>query len=847
GDADGDGLSNAAEGPLATDPLDADSDDDGILDGDEPGLASDDDGDGAHGALDPDSDGDGLLDGTEVGVTEMHGDTDPSAGAFAADADPTTTSDPLAADTDGGGVPDGVEDTDADGARGPAETDPTDPSDDYLDSDGDGLPDTVERAIDSDEDGTPDYLDDDSDGDGLSDADEAGDDDPTTPPVDSDGDGTPDYLDIDSDGDARPDTDDDCPTLPDPCSPIDPDPDPDGGPDAGAGLGFDVELGGGGCSAGGGGASGGGGALLVLLLAAALRVRRAGAAAALAIALGAAPAPAAAQDSEFQIERFRPAVDDSGILDVESGLVPGHLAWGVGMWFGHADDPLVAYRSDTGERIGSIIGARFGGELIGWVALWDRVELGAVLPLVLAQDGAGALDGVDMPLPALTSGGVGQLRLTPKVRIAGDARGALAVLVGVALPTGDPADYLGDDGVTVTPELAGSVSLGRARLGLNLGVRLPGGSSREVMGAMIGEEVTARAGAAVALGQARRAELALTASAATAIDDPFARRQTALEVLGGPTLALNHSLSAFAGGGVGLSRGVGTPDWRLLGGIRVTARPPPAGPTSLASEAALAEGAARAAPRRSRDPDGDGMTGAADRCPGEPERDNGHEDHDGCPDELPDADGDGVADARDGCLDQPEDVDGFEDDDGCPELDNDADGVVDSADGCPGELGPPENRGCPDADRDGDTVVDRLDTCPDERGTPEQYGCAAAPRVHLAEDRLVVRDRIEFESDSAALTPSSRPILDEVAALLGRHPTLRIEIQGHTDDRGPDDHNLDLSRRRAERVAAYLVERGVARDRLSAIGLGESQPRYDNQTRVGRAANRRVELVIARP
>jgi uncharacterized repeat protein (TIGR01451 family) len=132
GDSDGDSLDDADEETLGTDRLDADSDDDGVADGEEPGHDVDTDGDDLIGALDPDSDDDGIMDGTEMGETEPLPDTDESAGNFVADADPTTTTDPLKADTDGGGSPDGAEDLDADGAYEPdeGETDPEDPSDD---------------------------------------------------------------------------------------------------------------------------------------------------------------------------------------------------------------------------------------------------------------------------------------------------------------------------------------------------------------------------------------------------------------------------------------------------------------------------------------------------------------------------------------------------------------------------------------------------------------------------------------------------------------------------------------------------------------------------------------------
>jgi uncharacterized repeat protein (TIGR01451 family) len=129
-DDDMDGLTNAEEAELGTDPQDADSDDDGVLDGAEANYADDTDGDGLINPLDPDSDNDGLFDGTEVGVTTAHADTDVGAGHFRPDADPATHTSMVDRDTDHGGVPDGAEDTDKDGQVDTGERDPRDPADD---------------------------------------------------------------------------------------------------------------------------------------------------------------------------------------------------------------------------------------------------------------------------------------------------------------------------------------------------------------------------------------------------------------------------------------------------------------------------------------------------------------------------------------------------------------------------------------------------------------------------------------------------------------------------------------------------------------------------------------------
>jgi hypothetical protein len=165
-----------------------------VPDGQEPQWNEDSDGDGLINALDPDSDNDGLFDGTELGLDCANPDTDATKATCVADADGgATVTDPLDADTDDGGVTDGGEDTNLDGAIDPGETDPTagHGADDgsNIDSDGDGLTDGEEGTLGTDP------HDADSDDDGVIDGQEP------NPGVDSDGDGLINALDPDSDGD----------------------------------------------------------------------------------------------------------------------------------------------------------------------------------------------------------------------------------------------------------------------------------------------------------------------------------------------------------------------------------------------------------------------------------------------------------------------------------------------------------------------------------------------------------------------------------------------------------------------------------------------------------------------
>jgi len=147
-------------------------------------------------------------------------------------------------------------------------------------------------------------------------------------------------------------------------------------------------------------------------------------------------------------------------------------------------------------------------------------------------------------------------------------------------------------------------------------------------------------------------------------------------------------------------------------------------------------------------------------------------------------------------------------------------------------------------DRDGDGVPDALDCCPntpagkmvDARGCPEP-----------TQQTQTVLEGVEFDIDRFALRSTSRAILDSVVTELLRRPAIPVEVSGHTDSIGTDSYNLTLSANRARSVRQYLVGKGVAGDRISAVGFGETRPRDSNSTRAGRQRNRRVELTWQLP
>lgn len=111
-------------------------------------------------------------------------------------------------------------------------------------------------------------------------------------------------------------------------------------------------------------------------------------------------------------------------------------------------------------------------------------------------------------------------------------------------------------------------------------------------------------------------------------------------------------------------------------------------------------------------------------------------------------------------------------------------------------------------------------------------------------DVVVILEGVNFEFDSARLRPDAITILDEAVTVLNHRTDISVDVVGHTDSTGPAQYNQGLSERRAKSVYDYFISKGIATDRLTTKGYGETRPAYSNATREGRAKNRRVELVV---
>ncbi|MCC6646567.1 MAG: DUF21 domain-containing protein [Polyangiaceae bacterium] len=298
----------------------------------------------------------------------------------------------------------------------------------------------------------------------------------------------------------------------------------------------------------------------------------------------------------------------------------------------------------------------------------------------------------------------------------------------------------------------------------------------------------------------------------------FKRRYTPIEWLGEVRVALGEEQKVWASGGAGtlVVPGYSAPDFRVIaqiGGwwdLKNTAPTSPGRKFTKDDDRVEEHGADR---------DKDGIPDAIDACPDVPEDKQPPDPNDGCP-LPPDRDKDGIPDKDDKCPDVPEDKDGIDDTDGCPEDDVDGDGIPDVKDACPREPGQPSK-------------------------DPKQNGCPQFIRRVEGSSEIQILKKIEFDTGKATIKPVSFPILDEITQLLKATPSIKkVSIEGHTDSRGAKDMNMRLSDDRSKSVLKYLVEHGIAADRLTAQGFGPEKPIDTNDTDAGRQKNRRVEFHI---
>ncbi|MBW2731521.1 MAG: OmpA family protein [Deltaproteobacteria bacterium] len=592
------------------------------------------------------------------------------------------------------------------------------------------------------------------------------------------------------------------------------------------------------------------------------------------------PPSLAQEGGNVRLQPQRLAMDSQGLLTLDASQVLPHGDPSFGLVLSYARQPLVLQSATARYQVDHALRGQFQGAF----GLWGHLEMGLSVPLAMWKGTAqpGALPAEDES--EVTAQGVGDLQLHLKWRLLDTSRSTfgLAVLTSFSLPTGDGEAFLGEGAFAIAPRLVLDMRAWRRRVHgvLNVGAHLyPSGSPRWQQTRLCdgvpcgtgrlmdgGHSVTWGAGLSVAVIPNRVALFSeVFGQLGTRGFLDFSRLHSAHEAVVGCKLYLASRSYLVLAVGRGLhasaaNHQVGSPALSTYLGFIFEPAMGDGDGDGLADDV-------DACPTQAEDmddfededgcPDDDNdrdkILDADDRCPNEAEDFDGDRDGDGCPEGGGgDRDGDGIPDEHDKCPDDPEDKDGFEDADGCPDLDNDKDGILDTDDLCPNR---PEdkdrfedNDGCPDPDNDNDGILDGDDRCPlvpetvngyqDEDGCPDKV-------VMFGKGKLLVLQRIFFETNLAVIKKQSYPTLDAVARSLKDNEWIRLlEVQGHADERGSKAHNLRLTWARAKAVYTYLCGRGVKAKRLRWRGYGESRPRERGHTPEAWSVNRRVEFVI---
>ena len=152
---------------------------------------------------------------------------------------------------------------------------------------------------------------------------------------------------------------------------------------------------------------------------------------------------------------------------------------------------------------------------------------------------------------------------------------------------------------------------------------------------------------------------------------------------------------------------------------------------------------------------------------------------------------------------------------------------------------------CPWPDSDGDGVLDKDDQCPDVAGTVAYLGCEKITE----EDENKINGHaknVNFEVGNPLFTDDSEEALDAIVKIINKNTIDEFTIVGHADSTGTAESNMELSENRSLSVKDYLIENGVDPSRLMTRGAGEEEPVAKNNTKSGRAENRRVEINLGK-
>jgi len=574
--------------------------------------------------------------------------------------------------------------------------------------------------------------------------------------------------------------------------------------------------------------------------------------------------PTFASAQGVAVDLYRAAETPQGGFAVSRPNDQGHLNLSVQLHADYALAPLVLTDrpggGDPPRLVSDLLGLRAGIAF----GLIDRLVIFGSLPVIALMEGQN-FPGAGVP--NADGAGIGDPDLGARVRLLGEASemGALALQLTGTIPLAEAVDenqnLSGESAAAFSPELLGELRFAPVEITGNLGFRFR--AQTDFTRLQIGHELTWGIGVGVRFLE-EMLEARLEAFGSVGLTDPSLAANNPAETLLGLRVHPLDGLAIGLAGGIGLGTGYGTPIFRGVFSIgwtdtsdherRAAGRSWDAPePVEGRAAAGTRQGSERS-PENGTATDGtatdstaidgtatdgtatdgaatDGTTADSTATDGAATDGTDTQEPDGPrsasavarPDyEAIDRDGDRIVDAQDRCPLDREDYDEIQDEDGCPEEDADNDQLADEDDRCPLTPGPQRRGDC--------------------------AGCPALACVSTSSGQIEITQRVEFETNEATILERSEAVLNDVLSIVSNNTQiLRLRIEGHTDGRGDAADNLALSQRRAAAVVAWLVERGVERERLVGFGCGERHLVGADRTRIGRQRNRRVEFLIIEP
>ena len=505
-----------------------------------------------------------------------------------------------------------------------------------------------------------------------------------------------------------------------------------------------------------------------------------------------------AQDGlpEFDVQNVRPSIDARRtLLTDDAGLAPSNSFMGRFV-FSQASDLLTFTPTGSDKQV-AVLKNLMTGHVIGAYTI-SRFRIGLDVPMVFSAT-SDILEG---------QGGLGDMAFDMRGTIIhpDDGPVGLALSARFGLPTATVDLPIGGSGIGYETALIVDKRMGPLLAAANIGFR--GRPPAELDNVTVGNQIATRLGVGYEI----------TSSAGVSGDvvghllasDMGNTAGGAWEGMLGGWYRFDENWVTRGGVGSGLTDGIGTSSFRSM--LSVGYEPEPV-----------------------LDSDGDGLLDRDDRCKDEPEDVDGHEDADGCPDEL-----------------NPvrlvfRDPYGYPVDEISVSLENEDDGTTASGGAVIEELLTP-GVWLIEASAPGfDPVEDDFTVEEGERFdrilvlNPNR----PPPKVRVTRKAIRITDRIYFEVNKDTIRTESYDILNAIAATMAAHPDVRrVRVEGHTDSRSSDGYNLELSQRRAEAVRAYLIRQGVSSDRLVAVGKGEREPIDSREHPDAWELNRRVEFLI---